>query len=827
VVLTLVEKRGGEMKKRSLAVFSFMFAAWLCMAGMAQAQDITNAVQLALTFDQPGIAYPLAFPYEPTTFQPMETLFVDFSAVTNAFAAITNYAGEVQNGIRVWRMRLIQNTETGEVVVKAATNDVELLRIPALSSFVPYAAYNETLRMWALFFGDGYTSYTDLVANGFTFLDPPRVVMDAWVISAADEDLHYSDGTSPSWGRFTMTSEDDSGDSFGDIDPCSISNVFQAFRFTGITLDPSRDTILTWQACTNFIYGVFSTDVLTTNTFWTWRTYLFGQPNSMTWTDTTTTATNIVSRFFKIARKLPIAIAAGGNCSMALRPDGTLWTWGGNNDGGQLGDGLDYTTVEVYRPYPGEVANVTSCFGQTITNAVALAAGGDDFMVVVDVTGTVWTFGEDDAAQLGNGAAQPDPIRYPVPSPIGGISNIVSVATGDYHTLALRADGKVFAWGQDTFGDDIGGVLGAGSLPSDVTNSPIQSLVPTGTLIVAVACGASHSVALDASGNVWGWGDNEFGQIGGGAATGRDQGTNLPIHVPGISNVVAIAAGAIHTIALTADKRVWTWGDNSEGELGRSTSPFTFDTSPAAVTGLSSIVAIAGGNEFTLALTSNGFVYAFGNNDSGELGDTGIGSSSSPVLVAGLSNVVQVSANEDGTHCLAVTIDQGVYHYWAWGDSAFGQVGNGATTNQYSPAGPLQFCTRCQRHVQLGTNGTLHAQCNGTLYLYFNDEIGQFGDNAGSYTVAVNNVTNTVPAFDPSGLGIGIAFGPVTNGGNYHYSASGFCNRNAPGGSSYETDANGYDHSTNAVDCSSFLNINITNAVCPTAKCFSLVGKIQ
>jgi len=138
----LVEKRGGEIKKRSLVVFSFMFAAWLCMAGMAQAQDITNAVQLALTFDQPGIAYPLAFPYEPIRFQPMETLFVDFSTVTNALAAITNYAGEVQNGVNVWRMRLIQNAETGEVVVKAATNDVELLQLAAPSSFVPYATYN-------------------------------------------------------------------------------------------------------------------------------------------------------------------------------------------------------------------------------------------------------------------------------------------------------------------------------------------------------------------------------------------------------------------------------------------------------------------------------------------------------------------------------------------------------------------------------------------------------------------------------------------------------------------------------------------------------------
>ena len=270
------------------------------MAGMAQAQDITNAVQLALTFDQPGIAYPLAFPYEPIRFQPMETLFVDFSTVTNALAAITNYAGEVQNGVNVWRMRLIQNAETGEVVVKAATNDVELLQLAAPSSFVPYATYNETLRMWAIFFGDGYTSYSDLIAyDGYTFLDPPRVVIDAWVISSADEDSYYSDGSSFSWGGSTMMSGGESP-MFLDGDPCSITNDSQPFSIVDIYQDANLYTTVSFESCTNWLYGVLSTDELSTNTTWQTRAYMWGLASTSSWTDVTTT--NIDQRFYKVVR---------------------------------------------------------------------------------------------------------------------------------------------------------------------------------------------------------------------------------------------------------------------------------------------------------------------------------------------------------------------------------------------------------------------------------------------------------------------------------------------------------------------------------------------
>ena len=384
----------------------------------------------------------------------------------------------------------------------------------------------------------------------------------------------------------------------------------------------------------------------------------------------------------------------------------------------------------MYLPYPSDVADAATCGIQNVTNVVVVAAGGDDYTVVVDATGTVWTVGENTEGQLGTGLGTSesgtfiDTNFYSTPLPVVGLSNIVNVAAGFQHTLALRSDGTVWAWGNDVFdnGYNASGALGAGyAVPLGCTNLPIPVMIPTRTNIVAIAAGNGFSLALDTSGNVWGWGDNEDGQIGG-AVTGGGAGTNVPTVVQGISNVIAIAAGdgnwydylygngEGHSVALTADKTVWTWGNNESGQLGRSVGNIA--STPGRVPGLSNIVAIAAGYAFSLAVSSNGEVYAWGDNNFGELGTNSVylTSSTNPILVAGISDVVWVSAPrgddelEDvttsayiayngGVHALAMTLDpvdgsgQMTNHYWSWGDSTFGQVGNGVNgggTNQVS-----------------------------------------------------------------------------------------------------------------------------------------------
>jgi alpha-tubulin suppressor-like RCC1 family protein len=742
------------------------------------------------------------------------------------------------------------------VTVLQPWSDESLTEFSVPDGFPSWQVYEKSLYPSCVLFGINYTNWETLVEEGYTQFSVPMVVTHAWLMDVGSRDTYWTnfeadceaaEAASMSGGFFAMD-ENDGGD------PCSLTNLLQPFYVTAISQSTNHFTTITWQSCQIFRYLIFSANSLSTNTQWVPQAYVWGATNASatSWTDTATTnddGSTVTDRFYRVQRLLGSPIAAGGESSVALRQNGTLWAWGGND--GELGDGLDssmqradHGLVEPYLPYPSDVADAATCGIQTITNAAVLAAGGDDFTVVVDATGTVWTCGEDSYGELGNGT---DGVGLDTPSPIAGVSNIVSVAAGFYHALALRADATVWAWGSDALADgtDVG-ALGAGFLFSTEADSPIESLVPTGTNIVAIACGDYHSLALDASGNVWGFGDNEFGQIGAGAPTGLDNGTNIPIQVPGISNVIAIAAGDEHSIALTADKRVWTWGSDSSGQLGRNANQSGTNPTPGLVTALTNqyVVAIAGGVGFTLAVTSNGQVYAFGDNTFGELGTntSAVASTNSPMLVTGISNVVWVSAGRSdddlggvyttnsnyagGVHTLVMTLDQGTNHYWGFGDNTYGQVGNvtngGGTIqiSQYTPAGPLQFCTRSQREVQLGTAGSFTAQCNGTLYLYFNTDNFNYGFPDDSYTAMVNGSNVTVLATNYQG----VAIGTVTIGNVYTFSASGYCAYDYEGDLADPDGRNSI--SNNFVACTSD-NLNVTNSICPLDQCFSLVGKIQ
>jgi alpha-tubulin suppressor-like RCC1 family protein len=212
--------------------------------------------------------------------------------------------------------------------------------------------------------------------------------------------------------------------------------------------------------------------------------------------------------------------------------------------------------------------DVSKTFCGVISNVSALAAGLA-YSVAADTVGVVWTWGANSSGQLGEGS---NTTPSTVPWPIYGVSNIVSVAAGEAHTLALCEDGTVWAWGDDLFGQ-LGRGVGSGS-----TDVPAPCLVLT--QIVAIAAGTIHCVALQDNGAVWAWGRGISGQLGNGGTAD----ISVPTVLTNIDSVIAIAAGYDHTIALRADKTVWTWGADGAGQLGRSTPDFN-DPVPGPVTG--------------------------------------------------------------------------------------------------------------------------------------------------------------------------------------------------------------------------------------------------
>lgn len=263
------------------------------------------------------------------------------------------------------------------------------------------------------------------------------------------------------------------------------------------------------------------------------------------------------------------AVAAGGNHSLALKFDGTVWGWGYNGFG-QLGDN---TTNNQTRAVQVKVA------GTPLTGVTAISAGGSHSLAIVtDVSGntSVWAWGNNANGQLGR-----DPIATSSstsPLQVAGITGkVIAVAAGGSHSLALVTDGlgntSVWAWGYNHFGQ-----LGVAPPPLSDTTSPRYVFTPHVVAglpanVTAISAGLDHSLALT-GGGVWAWGYNGYGQLGSGfpplnTNIADPTPVSIPVQVLGIAGVVrAIRAIGHHTLATTADNRVWAWGDNLYGQLG-------------------------------------------------------------------------------------------------------------------------------------------------------------------------------------------------------------------------------------------------------------------
>jgi len=239
-----------------------------------------------------------------------------------------------------------------------------------------------------------------------------------------------------------------------------------------------------------------------------------------------------------------VAIAAGWGHNLALTRDGLVFGWG-INQAGQLGDG---TTNPHTTPAPVLWLTGVTAISAGVSHSLALKTDGGP-------SGSIWAFGNNNYGQLGDGTNT----QWPTPIEVGGLSGVVSISAGWYHSLAVKDDGTGWGWGLNDLGQ-IG----------DGTTQPRLSAVQVGGLARAMAMGGgwTFSLALKKEETVWSWGSNASGELGDGTTTSR----TTPAEIPWLSKVVGLAVGPNHGLALREDGSIWTWGLNASGQLGDGTN---------------------------------------------------------------------------------------------------------------------------------------------------------------------------------------------------------------------------------------------------------------
>jgi len=363
-------------------------------------------------------------------------------------------------------------------------------------------------------------------------------------------------------------------------------------------------------------------------------------------------------------------ISGGGDFNsgftIAVKNDGTVWSWG-NNIQAQLGDGTQGSGLNV----PTEVVN--------LSGVTAVDAGGAHVLALKS-DGTVWAWGNNREGEIGPRVTPFDPY-HTTPSQIPGLANITAISAGGVHSLALRSDGIVLAWGANTQGQ-----LGTGATSPD-SDTPLQ--VPGLTNVRSISAGPSFSVAVKGDGTVWAWGNNTGGAVGQPTSTTI---VTSPVQVGSISGVASVSAGGAFVLALKSDGTVWSWGSNSEGQLGDGSGANGGGPNVRQVTGISGVAKVSAGREHGLALKTDGTVWSWGLNSSGQVGDgSGVRNRPAPIQVPGLSGIIDIGTG--GQHSAAVLSDGSVR---TWGSNASGELGDRTNIDRTTPvtvSGPLPVAT--------------------------------------------------------------------------------------------------------------------------------------
>jgi alpha-tubulin suppressor-like RCC1 family protein len=402
-------------------------------------------------------------------------------------------------------------------------------------------------------------------------------------------------------------------------------------------------------------------------TLWSWGSNQYGQVGNNT--------VSIQSSPVQIGTRLWLSASAGANHSMAIRSDGLLFGWG-QNSSYQLGNnGLAYS------------------------NYWRMASPGYSHTMLIKADGTLWAVGGNTQGQLGNNtvAAVTSPIQI-------GTSSWSMVTTSTLNTFAIDINGRLFAWGYNLAGD-----LGL----NDVTNksSPTQIGTSLWTTVATTAGSVSANdagYAIDINKNLFAWGFGTNGQLGDNTIVSKSS----PVFVG--ANFIKVAATDGAAVAIDGTGNIFTWGKNDLGQLGQNDTISRSAPSQIPSSYVWSNVVTAQNTMF--GLTNTGLLLGWGQNTAGIIGDSTNINRSAPVQI--MTNVSKLSSK----NYLQTSVIDTSGSLWMWGDNTGGQLGDGTTISRSAP-------------VQIGNSkwAAVTSTISGTLGVTTDNKLWAWGKDSGNY----------------------------------------------------------------------------------------------
>ncbi len=466
------------------------------------------------------------------------------------------------------------------------------------------------------------------------------------------------------------------------------------------------------------------------------------------------------------------ATAASGETAYALSNDGDVYSWGYEHRGA-LGNGISGTD-------PNVVYTPTKLTGDLDTlNITDIEAAYLQGFALTD-TGDVYSWGGQYYGLLGTGVAEGSAIA--TPTKISTLANIQKLDANYINVVALDSDGDLFAWGSQfgqappqeiaffenitvvdavlgqgfivaldntgkvySVGDGTYGALGLGDTNSRTTPEQITALV--GKVIDSIHTGSQHCFAVAETGEVYGWGNNDMGQLGDGTFT--NQLTPILINSINSTDITDIITSGSNTFIIKNDTNVDVIGSNGTGMFADGLQPY--NRVPGKAANIPQFDKISLAREHGAGLKSDGTVWTWGINIIGQLGDGTYVNKYTPIQVNGIlsgKTIVDISAESNTT--LAVDSTGQMY---AWGSGSSNRLGNGSTSNSNIPVAVTM--TNITGTIIKVAMGDLHAMAlsnNGSVYVWGFDRYGCLGT-----TAVANDGQQPIPIpIDNSGFGTAI-----------------------------------------------------------------------